>query len=206
KFPKKFPDSYGAPVEEVGVDLDAFASAPPMNINIMIVGSRGDVQPYLALGQKLQQHGHKVRLATHGTFRKLVRETGLRFFDIGGDPHELMSYMVRNPGLIPGFDSVIKGDIGKKQKMVAEILDGCWSSCYEPDDKEDGGATFAADAIISNPPAFAHIHCAEALGIPLLMSFTMPWCSTAAFPHPLVNIKQSAAEPNMTNYYSTRIV
>ncbi|KAF8606091.1 glycosyltransferase family 1 protein [Ceratobasidium sp. AG-I] len=172
----------------------------------MIVGSRGDVQPYLALGQKLQQHGHKVRLATHGTFRKLVRETGLRFFDIGGDPHELMSYMVRNPGLIPGFDSVIKGDIGKKQKMVAEILDGCWSSCYEPDDKEDGGATFAADAIISNPPAFAHIHCAEALGIPLLMSFTMPWCSTAAFPHPLVNIKQSAAEPNMTNYYSYSLV
>lgn len=34
----------------------------------------------------------------------------------------------------------------------------------------------------------------------------MPWCSTAAFPHPLVNIKQSDAEPNMTNYYSYSLV
>jgi len=53
----------------------------------------------------------------------------------------------------------------------AQILDGCWRSCYEPDD--ESGNTFAADAIISNPPAFAHIHCAEALGIPLHLSFSM---------------------------------
>ena len=33
----------------------------------------------------------------------------------------LMSYMVRNPGLIPGFESVWNGDIGKKQAMVAEV-------------------------------------------------------------------------------------
>lgn len=32
-----------------------------------------------------------------------------------------MSYMVRNPGLIPGFESLRKGDVGKKQKMVAEV-------------------------------------------------------------------------------------
>jgi hypothetical protein len=34
------------------------------------------------------------------------------------------------------------------------------------------GGPFAAEAIISNPPAFAHIHTAEALGIPLTMSFS----------------------------------
>lgn len=50
------------------------------------------------------------------------------------------------------------------------MINGCWKSCYEPDD--ESGATFAADAIISNPPAFAHVHCAEALGIPLLLSFS----------------------------------
>ena len=81
----------------------------------------GDVQPYLALGEQLQLHGHQVRLSTHETFRKLVRDAGLRFFNIGGDPHELMSYMVRNPGLIPGFESLKNGDIAKKQKMVAEV-------------------------------------------------------------------------------------
>ncbi|KAF8747329.1 Glycosyltransferase family 1 protein, partial [Rhizoctonia solani] len=139
RFDKPLPDIYRVPVEEVGIDETGFARAPPMNVNIMIVGSRGapdiynddhkppthpnvgDVQPYLALGQRLQKYGHTVRLATHETFRKLVKEAGLRFFNIGGDPHELMSYMVRNPGLIPGFKSITNGDIGKKQKMVAEV-------------------------------------------------------------------------------------
>ncbi|KAF8686298.1 Glycosyltransferase family 1 protein [Rhizoctonia solani] len=204
-FDKPLPDIYGVPVEEVGIDETGFARAPPMNVNIMIVGSRGDVQPYLALGQRLQKYGHTVRLATHETFRKLVKDAGLRFFNIGGDPHELMSYMVRNPGLIPGFKSITNGDIGKKQKMVAEILERCYLSCIEPDD--DTKTIFVADAIISNPPTFAHIHCAEALGIPLLLSFTMPWCPTAAFPHPLVNVLQNGStDANILNYYSYGLV
>ncbi|QRW11269.1 glycosyltransferase family 1 protein [Ceratobasidium sp. AG-Ba] len=204
---RQLPDSYGEPVQEIGIDEAGFLDAPNMNVNIMIVGSRGDVQPYLALGQKLQEYGHVVRLSTHETFRQMVKDAGLRFFNIGGDPHELMSYMVRNPGLVPGFESLRNGDIGRKQKMVAEILERCYQSCIEPDDEQDGGETFAADAIISNPPTFAHIHCAEALGIPLLLSFTMPWCATASFPHPLVNIKQSNnTEPKMANYYSYGLV
>ncbi|CAE6484825.1 unnamed protein product, partial [Rhizoctonia solani] len=205
KFDQPLPDVHGVPVHEVGIDETGFINAPPMNVNIMIVGSRGDVQPYLALGQRLQSHGHSVRLSTHETFRKLVKDAGLRFFNIGGDPHELMSYMVRNPGLIPGFKSMTNGDIGKKQRMVAEILERCYLSCFEPDD--DTNAIFVADAIISNPPTFAHIHCAEALGIPLLLSFTMPWCPTAAFPHPLVNVLQDGnTEANVLNYYSYALV
>jgi sterol 3beta-glucosyltransferase len=31
---------------------------------------------------------------------------------------------------------------------------------------------FVADAIIANPPSFAHIHCAEKLRIPLHIMFT----------------------------------
>lgn len=30
----------------------------------------------------------------------------------------------------------------------------------------------------------------------------MPWCPTTAFPHPLVNISESNAEPGLTNYLS----
>ncbi|CCO35088.1 Sterol 3-beta-glucosyltransferase [Rhizoctonia solani AG-1 IB] len=207
RMSKALPESYGAPVHEEGIDETGFRSAPRMNINIMIVGSRGDVQPYLALGKQLQQYGHNVRLSTHETFRKMVKDAGLRFYNIGGDPHELMSYMVRNPGLIPGIESLKNGDIGKKQKMVGEILEGCFASCFAPDYGSGEDTGFAADAIISNPPTFAHIHCAEALGIPLLLSFTMPWCPTASSPHPLVNIKQSGStEPRMANYYSYGLV
>ena len=51
------------------------------------------------------------------------------------------------------------------------MLEGCWKSCYEKDNET--GEPFAADAIIANPPSFAHVHCAEALGLPLQMSFSM---------------------------------
>lgn len=44
-----------------------------MKINILTIGSRGDVQPYLALGVGLQQAGYRVQLTTHETFRELIR-------------------------------------------------------------------------------------------------------------------------------------
>ncbi|CAE6429532.1 unnamed protein product [Rhizoctonia solani] len=201
---KKLPDlpkNYANPVREYAVDRVDWNIAPSMNVVIMIVGSRGDVQPFVALGKRLKEHGHNVRIATHETFRSFVKGAGLGFFNIGGDPEQLMSYMVRNPGLMPGLESLTNGDIGAKRKMVAEYLDGCWKACYEPDDDEDQ-LSFAADAIISNPPAFAHVHCAEALGIPLQLSFTMPWCATADFPHPLVNVLQSNAGTGLTNVLS----
>ena len=47
----------------------------------------GDVQPFVALGKTLKEaHGHRVRLATHATFKNFVEENGLEFFNIGGDP------------------------------------------------------------------------------------------------------------------------
>ncbi|TGO43730.1 hypothetical protein BCON_0978g00020 [Botryotinia convoluta] len=39
-----------------------------LNIVIQIVESRGDVQPFIALGNELQKHGHRVRIATHDQF------------------------------------------------------------------------------------------------------------------------------------------
>lgn len=51
----------------------------------------GDVQPFIALGQELQFVGHRVWLATHNVFEQFVRDSGLEFFPIGGDPTELMA-------------------------------------------------------------------------------------------------------------------
>lgn len=96
-----------------------------LNIVIQVVGSRGDVQPFIALGNELQLHGHRVRLATHGVFEAFVIESGLEFYPIGGDPLELMAYMVKNPGLIPQMKSLRDGDIQRKRAMVAEMLNGC---------------------------------------------------------------------------------
>jgi len=173
------------------------AAPPPMNVVIHVVGSRGDVQPFIALGKVLKSsYGHRVRLATHPTFKGFVEENGLEFFSISGDPAELMAFMVKNPGLMPGMETLRNGDTGKRRKGIYEIIQGCWRSCFEVGDGtgirvsdhhvdahfSPGSGTapegelsarpFVADAIIANPPSFAHIHCAEKLGIPLHLMFT----------------------------------
>jgi UDP:flavonoid glycosyltransferase YjiC (YdhE family) len=172
-----------------------------------VVGSRGDVQPFVALGMELRRHGHRVRLATHDTFGDFVRSSGLEFFPIGGDPAELMAYMVKNPGLMPSMKSLRAGDIQRKRKMVAEMLEGFWRSCVEPDPVTH--TPFVAEAIIANPPSFAHMHCAQALGVPLHLMFTMPWTSTRRFCHPLANLRgagESGVSQEVANYVSYMVV
>ncbi|KAH6612052.1 sterol glucosyltransferase [Boeremia exigua] len=177
-----------------------------LNIVIQVVGSRGDVQPFIALGHELRKHGHRIRIATHNMFEDFVRKSGsgLEFYPIGGDPSELMAYMVKNPGLIPSMKTIQAGEIKRKRLMVEEMLEGCWRSCIEPDTVTN--EPFVADAIIANPPSFAHIHCAQALGIPVHMMFTMPWTNTRAFPHPLANLKNAEGKEGTANFLSYSVV
>ncbi|KAL7945118.1 hypothetical protein V8C42DRAFT_353349 [Trichoderma barbatum] len=202
---------------------------PRLNVVIQIVGSRGDVQPFVALGKVLKEtYGHRIRIATHATFQTFVEENGLEFFSIGGDPAELMAFMVKHPGLMPGIDALKSGEISKRRKGVQEMMLGCWRSCIETGDGlgpppephrrlepwdpsagmpgDPNHEPFVADAIIANPPSFAHIHIAEKLGIPLHMMFTMPWSPTRAFPHPLANVQSSNADDVLTNYLTYTLV
>ena len=85
------------------------------------------------------------------------------------------------------------------------MLEGFWSSCIEPDPETN--RPFVADAIIANPPSFAHMHCAQALGIPLHLMFTIPCSPTRAFPHPLANIRKSShADTGTHNFLSYGLV
>lgn len=59
-----------------------------MKITILTLGSRGDVQPYLALGVGLRAAGHRVTLASHETFRTFVESRGLGFWPTAGNPIE----------------------------------------------------------------------------------------------------------------------
>ncbi|KAE9603352.1 hypothetical protein Lal_00008203 [Lupinus albus] len=159
---------------------------PPLNIVMLIVGTRGDVQPFVAIGKRLQDYGHRVRLATHSNFKEFVLTAGLEFYPLGGDPKVLAGYMVKNKGFLPSGPS----DIPIQRNQMKEIINSLLPACKEPD--IDSGVPFKADAIIANPPAYGHTHVAEALKIPIHIFFTMPWTPTSEFPHPLSRVKQPA--------------
>lgn len=175
---------YGGSREEESTGAGDIQDLPPLQIVMLIVGTRGDVQPFVAIGKHLQDHGHRVRLASHSNFREFVLTAGLEFYPLGGDPKVLAGYMVKNKGFLPSGPS----EIQIQRNQIKEIIFSLHSACIDPDPETK--VPFKADAIIANPPAYGHTHVAEALKVPLHIIFTMPWTPTSEFPHPLSRVKQ----------------
>ncbi|XP_021771579.1 sterol 3-beta-glucosyltransferase UGT80B1-like isoform X2 [Chenopodium quinoa] len=176
-------ESASLPANEIAPNHNK--SVPRLQIALLVVGTRGDVQPFLAMAKRLQEFGHRVRLATHTNFRDFVKSAGVEFYPLGGDPRVLAGYMARNKGLIPSAP----GEISIQRKQLKAIIESLLPACTEPD--IETSVSFRAQAIIANPPAYGHVHAAEALGVPLHIFFTMPWTPTYEFPHPLARVPQS---------------
>ena len=60
-----------------------------MNITILAYGSRGDVQPFVALSRGLQGNGHRVTLAAPHRFADFAAKQGVPFAPLAGDPEEI---------------------------------------------------------------------------------------------------------------------
>ncbi|XP_057773367.1 sterol 3-beta-glucosyltransferase UGT80B1-like isoform X2 [Salvia miltiorrhiza] len=159
---------------------------PKLKIALLVVGTRGDVQPFLALALRLQEYGHYVRLATHSQFHGFVKSVGVDFYPLGGDPRIMAECFVRARSiLLPR-----PGDMALQRKQLKAIIESLLPACTQPDPVS--GEPFTAQAIIANPPAFGSKDIAEALDVPLHIMFTVPWTPTRAFPHPFT---QRAGRP-----------
>ena len=63
-----------------------------MRVSLVILGSRGDVQPFIALGKTLVERGHEVTLATHADFEPLIAEAGLPYAEMPGSPRDFLAH------------------------------------------------------------------------------------------------------------------
>ena len=88
---------------------------------MQVVGTRGDVQPFLAVALELKAHGHRVRLATHATYRKFVETQGIEFYPLGGDPAVLSEFVVKNRGILPGSVRDIQEQVCKLARYSVDI-------------------------------------------------------------------------------------
>ena len=61
-----------------------------MKVNVLAAGSRGDVQPMVALGVGLTRAGHDVTICAGDDFEALVTGHGLRFVPAGLRIEELI--------------------------------------------------------------------------------------------------------------------
>ncbi|KAJ4360800.1 uncharacterized protein N0V89_001367 [Didymosphaeria variabile] len=127
-----------------------------LNIVIIVIGSRGDIQPFLRIGKILKEdYGHRVRIATHPAFKSFIQDdSGLEFFSIGGNPSELMAFMVKNPGLIPSLETVREGEIGRRRAAMYEMFQGMWRACINATDDENDHANLKMSELLAKVDAY----------------------------------------------------
>ena len=145
-----------------------FKPTESLRITCLTIGSRGDVQPYIALCKGLIAEGHKPRIATHVEFQDWIESHGIDFAPVDGDPAELMRICVENGMFTYSF---LKEASSKFRGWIDLLLTSGWQACQD------------SDILIESPSAMGGIHIAEALGIPYFRAFSMPWTRTRAYPH-----------------------
>ena len=61
-----------------------------MHYGIIAIGSRGDVQPFVALAVGLLDRGHRVTLLAHENFKSFVEGYGIDFYPLPGSIEEML--------------------------------------------------------------------------------------------------------------------
>lgn len=142
-----------------------------LHITFLTIGSRGDVQPYLAIARGLLKEGHTVRIATHAEFKGVVEQHGCQFREVAGDPGLLMQIMIEHGMFSVSF---LRDAASRFRDWINDLLATSWEACQ------------GTDLLIESPSAMAGLHIAEALNIPYMRAFTMPWTRTRAYPHAFI--------------------
>ncbi len=99
-----------------------------MNFIIPTIGSRGDVQPYIALASALQAAGHSAVVATHPCMRGLVEAYAVSFAPIGPDidiGQEAAAIRTRAPHWMLGLLRVMKFTFAMLEQSHADLLALC---------------------------------------------------------------------------------
>ena len=139
------------------------------HITLLTIGTRGDVQPYIALAKGLMADGHTIRIATHLEYQSWIESFGIEFREVKGDPAEIMKLVVDNglftPSMIREYLLHFTGWIEDLLYSIADAIEG-------------------TDILIESPSAIGGIHAAESKRIPYFHSFPFIWSKTKYYPHP----------------------
>lgn len=151
-----------------------------MKVLIMTLGTRGDVQPFVALGRGLLAAGHEVVLTAPHRFAGFVAGHGVPFAGVDDGPMRLMDD-VANTDVIEGGMRARLRQARTMPSMFTQVLEDCWAVASQ-------GAGAGADVVVHNGQIIAGQHVAEALGVPALLALPIPmFVPTKQFPWPGVD-------------------
>lgn len=173
-----------------------------MNILILTYGSRGDVQPYVALGKGLKAAGHNVTLATSERFRGFVEEHGLAFGYMNDDLLSVVDtdqgkeLMEKSSNLFEMFRLGIK--LAKRLKPLQRLLH---------DESWEVAKAAKPDVIVYHPKTPVAIHIAEKLGVKVIFTTPIPmYVPTSDYPFIFFRKIRFWPRLNRLGYYFIRFV
>ena len=140
-----------------------------MKVLILTYGTRGDVQPFVALGRGLQARGDEVHIATSTRFEGFVRENGLGLCPVSDDLLAILDTrdgkdMLENTS---NFVDMLRHYIRMAKRvgpMLEEQLEQYWQA----------GQSVQPDLIVFHPKGAAGPAVAEALCIPAILALPFP--------------------------------
>ena len=133
-----------------------------MRVLIPAIGTRGDVQPLLALAQGLIQAGHPVTLASHPVMKTLVETHGVPFAPIGPDidlGEEVAAIRTRSRNTAAGLVRGMRFSFDILERSHADILAHCRG----------------ANLVVVPAQSAAGKNEAELLDLPYLSVNYVPW-------------------------------
>lgn len=103
-----------------------------MRIAMLTIGTRGDVQPFVALGVGLRAAGYDVTIGTHRTFETFITGHDIDFAPLPGDPHALIERLASDKA---GANVItfIRQFNGWFTAIQDDLLRAAWDACQNAD-------------------------------------------------------------------------
>lgn len=137
-----------------------------------MVGSRGDVQPFVALGHALRTAGHEVTATANADAAGLVAAAGARFVPFDLDVHRMLSSREGQRLLANG-----------KTRQFLDFANRSLAEVYDSASKGVLAAAQEADVLVTGLGIDDYALAAgQALGVPVLIGYLAPWLPSAEYP------------------------
>lgn len=142
-----------------------------MRVLLSTYGTRGDVQPFVALAKALKARGHEVALCTPTGFRDMVERHDVPYAHMDNGVLELTKAVLSAPTgaekwrQFKGFGALVRTALGDEWRAARSL---------QP------------DMLVYHSKALGSHHIAEKLGAAECLAMPLPLTKTRAFPVPLV--------------------
>ncbi len=169
-------------------------------ITLLTSGTRGDVIPYIALGEELREAGYQVNIAAPSGFANLIQQSRgemtspLQFSPFEGNPSDLLveqgnsTPMTLGKNFIHSIQST-KKFIQQARPLYKKMLQTAFEACKN------------SDLLIYGLPTLWGSHIAEALQIPSARAMLQPLAPTNDFASALLPFRFSLRYINWISHF-----